>query len=174
MEPITAWTVDSFFSRFFSQIYAYLSVDTGASPPDVEDLAQETLLSAWRGRDKFRGESALLTWALAIARNKAREYRRRAARTSKAIAAARELERLETAPLSGSSLESDELRRVVRRALATLPEEFSTVLVRRYFHGQSLRTIAEELDEPEKTIESRLYRARDLLRSRLTEGVEHV
>ena len=63
---------------------------------------------------------------------------------------------------------------MVRRALATLPEEFSTVLVRRYFHGQSVRTIAEELNEPEKTIEARLHRARDLLRSELIEGGEHV
>ena len=172
-ESIAAWTADSFFARFFSPVYTCLSVETGAPPPDVEDLAQEALVGAWRARAKFRGEAALLTWVLAIARNKARDYRRRRDRTTRTIAAAGELARMKTAPLPDSGLECDEVRGVVRRALAALPEDLAAVLIRRYFHGQSVRAIADERDEPEKTVEARLHRAREQLKRELTNGGDH-
>jgi RNA polymerase sigma-70 factor (ECF subfamily) len=172
-EVIASWTADSFFARFFSAAYTCLSIETGAPSSDVEDLAQETLVGAWRGRAKFRGEAALLSWVLAIARNKARDYLRRMARTTRAIAVVGELARLKTVALSASDLEGDEERRAVRRALAALPEELSALLVRRYFQGQALRAIADELDEPEKTIEARLHRARERLKQELTNGGYH-
>jgi RNA polymerase sigma-70 factor (ECF subfamily) len=173
-EMIAGFTAGSFFRKFFSSIYNCLSVETGAPPSDVEDLAQETLVSVWRCRARFRGESGLLTWVLAIARNKARDYRRRKARAGAATAAARELADLDTRPVTESALESDEMRREVRRALSALPEELRALLIRRYFEGQGVRAIAEELGEGEKTLEARLHRAREQLRAELMKGGDHV
>ena len=165
---------DSFFREFYPRIYQCLSAETGAARSDVEDLAQETLMSIWRGRVGFRGDSTFLTWALAIARNKARDYVRRAARASRAKDVARGLAQLEIVSIAESSLETDEMRRRVRGALAALPKECAEVLMRRYFHGQSVKSIAHELDEPEKTVEARLHRARERLRLELMNGGEHV
>jgi RNA polymerase sigma-70 factor (ECF subfamily) len=173
-EPAIGSDSDAFFREYFPCIYQCLSTETGAAPSDLEDLAQETLMSVWRGRGAFRGDSAFLTWVLAIARNKARDYVRRAARAARAVDIARDLARLETNHLAESSLETDEMRRRVRRALTALPGECSEVLIRRYFHGQSARMIARELDEPEKTVEARLHRARERLRSELMNGGDHV
>ena len=60
--------------------------------------------------------------------------------------------------------EAENLRRLVARQTCTYRE----VLVRHYFHGQSVETIAKALDLPENTVKSRLRLGREKLRKELT------
>ena len=56
------------------------------------------------------------------------------------------------------------MREVIDRALATLPEEMRAAVVLRDVQGLDYREIAEALDLPIGTVESRIFRARQRLR----------
>jgi len=134
---------------------------------DVDDLVQESLLEAWRGRASFRGESSLLTWVLGIARRRALLRRRSTARRDDVLRALREMyARLIPTDL----LRDEETARRVRTALDGIEAGYADVLVLRYLEGKAVREIAAALGESEKAVESRLHRAREALRDRLKEG----
>jgi RNA polymerase sigma-70 factor (ECF subfamily) len=159
----------SFFDEHYPEVFRFVASATGASAADVEDLVQETLLQAWRGRAQFRGEASLLTWVLGIARNLARLRLRTLETRGAHDRALRALADLETKAIPPDLLEDAELRRRVRRALDDLDPSQAEALLRRYADGWSVRRIAEESGESEKAVESRLHRAREALREKLKE-----
>jgi RNA polymerase sigma-70 factor (ECF subfamily) len=64
--------------------YARIRVQSGHA---AEDLVQETLLAAWRGRDTFAGKSSERTWLIGILKHKLAGHRRRADRELRATPA---------------------------------------------------------------------------------------
>jgi RNA polymerase sigma-70 factor (ECF subfamily) len=163
----------TFFSGFYPLVWRFVSSASGAGRADVEDLVQETLLEAWRGRDRFRGDSEALTWILAIAKNRVLLRRRslgQAGRAQREIhEAASSIDRV---LVPDELLESEEMRGRVRRALEEVGESYSRVLVLRYCEGLAVREIAARLGEGEKAVESRLQRAREAFRECLNRGAD--
>jgi len=157
----------AFFDEFYPRVFRFVAGATGAAAADVDDLVQETLLHAWRNRGQFRGDAALDSWILAIARNRVR-MRLRADRTRGAFEAA--LQAIEREEIPDDLVRSAEAVGAVRRALDSLEPEQRDLLLRRYYRGMTIRTIAHSLGETEKAIESRLHRAREALRGKLTQG----
>lgn len=163
---------DLFFRRFYPLLFRTISESTGAPRAEVEDLVQEVLLHAWKGRRDFRGESSALGWLLSICRHKILDRFRHRARERRARGILRALGELDRAPIPTEILESRELRRQVRRALSSLPPDYALVLRQLYAEGHSVRTIARAAGESEKSVESRLQRARVAFREALLE-VKH-
>jgi RNA polymerase sigma-70 factor (ECF subfamily) len=157
----------AFFDEFYPRVFRFIASASGASSADVDDLVQETLLHAWRNRDQYRGDAPLDSWLLGIARNRVR-MRRRSDRTRGALDDA--LRAIDREEFPDDVVGSAETIGAVRRALESLEADQRDVLLRRYFRGQSIRTIARTLGETQKAIESRLHRAREALRGRLIEG----
>jgi RNA polymerase sigma-70 factor (ECF subfamily) len=151
---------ETFFRRFYPLLFRSISESSGASRAEVEDLVQDVLLHAWKGRQQFRGETSPLRWMLAIARHKILDRFRNRDRDRRADVILRALGELDRTAIPAELLESAELRRQVRRALAGLPPHYVDVLRRRYVEGQTVRGIAAASGESEKSIESRLERAR--------------
>ncbi len=162
----------AFFDEFYRRVFSFVAAATGATAADVEDLVQETLLEAWRQRDRFRGDAAPLTWVLAIAKNRIRMRRRSRGRQVQAEEALRALRQIDAGEIPEDLVRCEESVRQVRRALEALEASHAEVLIRRYFEGKSIAAIAQELGESGKAVESRLHRARQELRDRLKEGVE--
>jgi RNA polymerase sigma-70 factor (ECF subfamily) len=160
----------SFFDEMYPRVFRFVSVATGAGRSDIEDLVQETLLEAWRGRDRFRGDSAIETWVLAIAKNRVRLRHRERAVEGAPERALRAIAALETDLVPADVAQSEEMNRRVRRALEEIGEPYAEVLVRRYYEGLSIREIAGRTGESEKAIESRLHRAKDAFRERMKRG----
>jgi RNA polymerase sigma-70 factor, ECF subfamily len=112
------------------------------------DVAQETFLKALRSLDGFRGDASFRTWLLAIGRNEARGFLRRAKRSRE--------QPLEDGPepLSGDALpdeaseQSGELERI-RSALSRLPEKQRLSVSLRLFDGLSFREIGAATDSSE-------------------------
>jgi RNA polymerase sigma-70 factor, ECF subfamily len=156
----------AFFDEAYPRVFRFIASLTGAPAADVDDLVQESLLEAWRGRASFRGDASLLTWILGIARRRALGRRRSTARRDALLRALRELE---TAPVPADLLRDEELVRRVRTALDEIEAGYAEVLVLRYLASKSVREIAAALGESEKAVESRLHRAREALRDRLKE-----
>lgn len=73
------WTFAGLVEPFRNELRVHCYRMAG-SYDDSEDLLQETLLRAWRGRDGFAGQSSLRTWLYAIATNVCLEFLRRHAR----------------------------------------------------------------------------------------------
>jgi RNA polymerase sigma-70 factor (ECF subfamily) len=155
-----------FFDEAYPRVFRFLASLTGAPTSDVDDLTQDALLEAWRGRAAFRGESSLLTWVLGIARRRALSLARSSARRGEIL---RALRSLELAPLPEDVLRDAETVALVRAALDAIEPSYAQALLLRYFDGLSTREIAAALGESEKAVESRLHRAREALRARLKE-----
>ena len=154
----------AFFDEAYPQIFRFIASFTGAPAADVDDLVQESLLEAWRGKASFRGDAPLLTWILAIAR---RRVLRRRRSTSRQAAVLRAFRDLDTVPMAPDLLRDEETLRRVRTALEEIGEGYAEVLTLHYVEGKPVRAIAASLGESEKAVESRLQRAREALRGRL-------
>ncbi len=85
-------------------------------PDDLKDLEQETLLQAWRGWPKFRGDSKFSTWLYRIALNTALSWTRRP-RIMQSMG-----ERDMPEPASGSSVATSDERQRLQAAMLLLPE----------------------------------------------------
>ncbi len=138
---------------------------------DAKDVVQDAFVQAFVKLDTFKGSSAFYTWLYRIAINVAISRRRRR-RPTQSVEQNRETSGSE--PVDGNqgpdeTLERDERRRQVRRAIDQLPDEYRVVVVLREIDGCTYEAIAEILDLPIGTVRSRLHRARLQLRDSLKE-----
>jgi len=147
-----------------------LCFNTMGNAEDAADMAQETLLKAWRALERFDGRSGLGTWLYRIAVNTCLdELRRRRNRSSVSMQSLAE-KGWEPEDDSGDFVERSIQRDEVRSALQQLPEEYRTVLILRDIQGFSYDEIASILECPVGTVRSRLNRARGNIAKKLTNG----
>ena len=112
------------------------------------DASQNSFLKAFRGIERFRGESAFRTWLLAIAANEARGLLRKVKRRRED-----RFEDLDLLPAGGNdpsvevTLRSEVAR--VREAVAVLPEKQRLSVSLRIFEGLSFREMGETIDSTE-------------------------
>ncbi len=146
-------------SRHQSAVYRVVRGILG-DPAESEDVAQEVFLKAYAKLARFRGESSLFTWLYRIAVNEALRARRR--RTPLPIEAAPEAE---VPPPEPESDEEAPTLRTLQRLLARLPDDHRVIVTLRDLEGLSYQEVAETLEVPIGTVESRLFRARQELRA---------
>jgi RNA polymerase sigma-70 factor, ECF subfamily len=129
----------------------------------AEDLAQETLVEAWRSLPRFDGRCRFSTWLYGILRHRFLKGRRQQNAVLLSAPDALGQEPC-TACLPDRSAEVSEDARRVRQAVADLPEEHRLVVELRFFAGATLDEIAAALDCPLGTVKSRLHYALEKLR----------
>ena len=142
---------------------------------EVEDVAQETFLKAYRALPSFRGESAFYTWLYRIGINTAKNYLaakgRRAPTTTEVDAD--EAETFEEAGLLHDIntperiLQSKQIGQTINRAMQSLPEELRNAIMLREIEGLSYEEIAAEMGCPIGTVRSRIFRAREAVAEKL-------
>jgi RNA polymerase sigma-70 factor (ECF subfamily) len=124
----------------------------------AEDLAQETLLEAWRNAHKLHDPEGADRWLAAIARNVCLRWARRRGRDAM-------LAPLDEEPAGvDAGLERAELAGMVERALAQLPAETREAIVRRYVHDAPHAEIGARLGISEDAVGMRLARGKAALR----------
>jgi RNA polymerase sigma-70 factor, ECF subfamily len=134
----------------------------GSTQADAEDLAQETLLIAWRKQTEREPGRELDAWLYGIARNVYRNH----ARASRIR---------ETEPVSDDVKQTDrELVDVMtlHDAIHTLPDAQQDLVILHELEGYTLKETAALLDVPFDTAKDRLKRARDGLRGAMTMDVD--
>lgn len=142
---------------------------------DAEDVVQDSFLKAFARLDRFDGRSSFYTWLYRIAANTAMDHNKKVRRRPAPLPLSpwREDEPGPTAdpPAPGPSPVQGavraELRERIDAALETLPDMYREVLVLRELEGLSYDDIARVLRVRRGTVESRLFRARERLRTRL-------
>jgi RNA polymerase sigma-70 factor (ECF subfamily) len=140
-------------------------------PQLAEDIAQETLIRAYRGLQQFRGDSSFYTWLYRITVNSAR---------SEIAARQRDRGMVSLEAQHGSAMEensiyltdantpeltavADEIRDTVNTALDGLPAEQRRAIALREIDGLSYEEIAVATDTPLGTVRSRIFRARETI-----------
>jgi RNA polymerase sigma-70 factor (ECF subfamily) len=151
----------------------------------AEDLAQETLLEAWRSEYRLRDATKRTQWLSGIARNICLRWLRKSGRdaahlvephpaVSRQDAAPVDLEDVLTSDQDVEvELERKELIELLDRALTLLPAETRTVLVQRYIEESPLSTIAAQLGTNTSAVAMRLQRGKLILRRVLTHEMQH-
>lgn len=138
-------------------------VDTATA----EDLVQETLLAAWRGREAFDGACEPRTWLIAILKRRlADHYRQRGRRREAHEAGIIEEDSSATPPTSGigPDCEAAEFWEVVSGCTGDLPEHLGRAFRLRTFGEEQPETICDAEGITRKNLSVRLHRARQLLR----------
>ena len=140
-------------------------------PAEVEDVAQEAFIKAYRALPTFRGESAFYTWLYRIAINTAKNYlvalgRRAPTTVGVDIDDAENFEdadQLRDTSTPESELEGKEIAGVVNKAMDALPEDLRTAITLREIEGLSYEEIASVMNCPIGTVRSRIFRAREAI-----------
>lgn len=158
--------------RVYRTLYAMV-----ADADEAQDLAQEVFLKVYRALPGYRGDAAFTTWLHRLTVNVGldwlRAQKRRPVQVPLEPPADDERPRLQI-PDAGPGPEEatlqNERRRRLAQAVRDLSPSYREVILRYHFQNLSYQEIAEQLGAPERTVETRLYRARAQLRQVLGEN----
>lgn len=137
---------------------------------DAQDVAQETMIKAYRALSGFRGQSAFYTWLYRIGINTAKNHIvSRARRPSNQDIDVSDAEQYgHTSHLSDidtpeAMLLSEEIRQKVAEVIQKLPDDLRQAITLRELEGLSYEEIAQVMDCPIGTVRSRIFRAREAI-----------
>ncbi len=161
-----------------NKVYAQC-VRLAGNHADAQDLAQEAFLRAYRALGSFRNEADFGTWLHRITLNVWFNFKRQNS-TRQVVVSLDEpylgvdgVEmRREAAAGDGDplqALEENEFRGLVRTALGSLSDEHREVLVLRDIEGYSYEEVSQLLGCSLGTVKSRLNRAREVMRRKMTD-----
>lgn len=162
------------FARLVEQYQGYLMaviLPVVRDSDQAQDVLQETFCQAYRSLPDFRGGS-MKAWLARIAVRKAVDWQRQRARHSREVCAVLPEDYREAIAASAEEqyLEKSDRSRL-QRMLQNLPPPYREDLAGHLLEGKSYRQLAEENGVSVKTVESRLYRARQKLREQWKEGL---
>ncbi|MDH4195818.1 MAG: sigma-70 family RNA polymerase sigma factor [Candidatus Aminicenantes bacterium] len=136
----------------------------------ADDLAQEVFLKAYLALPKFRFHSEFGTWLYRVAVNHIKDYLRRKGRAKEVpLDDVREIANAgEEETLARERERTEEARRgLVLKVLQGLPDKYRVILTLRDIQGMPYDKISAILRISPGTVDSRLHRARKMLRLRL-------
>jgi RNA polymerase sigma-70 factor (ECF subfamily) len=166
--------LNDLMERHATTVFHFLCRMVG-SEDDANDLAQETFVRVFRSCKSFRVNEKFSSWLFTIAANLARNhFRWRSRHPTLSLDA----ENSETEQTLGSTLPASspapndealaaERAAAVRLAVSKLPEDLREAVVLCEWEERSVAEAAIVLETTPKAVESRLYRARGILRERL-------
>lgn len=136
----------------------------------AEDLAQEVFLKLYRSLPGFRGDAKLSTWLYRIAVNTVRDYVR--AKRRRPLTAVLDVIKDWLGDPSQQPEEqvlAREEQDTVTGLLRRLPEKYREALYLQHYRQLSVHEIAQLLELPARTVETRLYRGKSLLKQQWLE-----
>ena len=144
------------------------------SPNDIPDVVQESFIKAYRSIGSFRGDSAFYTWLYRIAVNTAKNYlTAQGRRPPSEDILAEDAEsydvgtNLRVVDTPENEMLSNELKNIVFDTIKGLQEDLRTAITLREIEGLSYEEIAEIMDCPVGTVRSRIFRAREIIESKV-------
>ncbi len=155
------------------QVYT-LALRMLRDPEEASEAAQDVFLAAWQGLGRFREEARFATWLYRITYRhclKVSEGRRRDEAARAAMTAEQAREQGPEGTLSSGLARAAEadVRETVRAEIALLPPKYRSALVLRHLQELSYEEIAEVMRIPIGTVKTHLFRARALLKDRLSD-----
>jgi RNA polymerase sigma-70 factor (ECF subfamily) len=127
---------------------------------DAMDVTQTVFLKAFENLDRYNEKFKFFSWIYRIAINESINL---LSKRGNCEPVSDDLVSADIGPDAAAS--NDQLRMDIQDALMSLKPEYRTVVVLKHVVGCSYRDISLILEIPEKTVKSRLFSARQLLRS---------
>jgi len=162
--------VTALYRRLERPLFAFL-VKTLRDREAAADVLNETMLDVWRQAGRFEGKSSVATWIYSIAHHKAVSWlrkRREVELDEEAVAAIPD-----DTPGADKLIGTRDMSQIIARLMEKLSVDHRIVLQLAYFQEFSVGQIAEILDCPENTVKTRMFYARQRLRTLLeAEGIE--
>lgn len=166
--------LNDLMARHATPVFHFLCRLTG-NEADANDLAQETFVRVFKSCRSFRAGEKFSTWLFTIAANLARNHFRWRSRHPNLSLDAEDAETKQTlgsllpadSPTPKESALASERAAAVRHAVQKLPDDLRAALVLCEWEERSVAEAAIILQATPKAVESRLYRARQILRERL-------
>ena len=140
---------------------------------DASDIAQEAFIKAYRALPNFRGESSFYTWLYRIVTNAAKNFLETNSKQRSQIDVDDEVlnasspEALTDRQTPDSIIESEELKKVILKAVSELPNELKEAFMLREIEGLSYEDISERENVPIGTVRSRIFRARQYIETKM-------
>jgi RNA polymerase sigma-70 factor (ECF subfamily) len=166
--------LNDLMQRHAGKLFNYL-IRCLQNEEDAADTAQESFVRVYQNRAKFDPSQRFSTWLYAIATNLVKDrYRYRTRHPQVSLDVENEVtghhfhESLpEQKPIPSESVQAAERAEAVRAAVGELPEDLRTPLILSEYEELSHAAIGAILKCSAKAVETRLYRARKHLRTRL-------
>lgn len=161
--------IDLFKNRVFGMAYKFTN-----NYDEAQDLSQEIFLKIYKEIGGFRFESKLSTWIYRISINTCLDWKRKNSKVK--ILSTNvlndddetiDIDIKDDGPLPDELFIRSESQREVHELLYGLPDKYKAVIIMYHFNNMSYQDISTALDIPERTVETRLYRARRLLKDEL-------
>lgn len=152
-----------------------LALSLSGTRSDAEDVCQETFIAAFKSLKSFDGRASVKTWLTRILMRRAakiwnkQKNDRRTMSLHQPTDSTGEFGRtMAHEPTIASGASAVDQRLDLMDVIRTLPQEFRDTVILREVEGFSYQEIAETLNVPRGTVESRLFRARVELRKKLS------
>ena len=164
------------FKRYSKAIYSYLARMTG-NIPIAEDFTQEVFLRLWKNREKYKQTGKFSSYLYQIAHNYfLNEALRKKLKTSplsveEADSFVKTFQKIET-PLE--ILETKELYEIFEKVLLELTDTQREVFILCRFHKMKYKEIAEILEIPLRTVESRLLTATQKIMNKISYYLKNI
>jgi RNA polymerase sigma-70 factor (ECF subfamily) len=160
--------LDKNLESYYSRIYRAVSAYTHGTGLDPSDLTQETFFKAYKNKSSFEGSSTVYTWLYRIARNTCID----AMRKLKSSGSRYKESEFDENQYDTSGNDKDVIGRaedlkLLRTALAKLPEDLRLLIILKDLQDLRYNEIAEITELNEGTVKSRLFRARLMLKQEL-------
>jgi RNA polymerase sigma-70 factor (ECF subfamily) len=169
--------IDTLVSTYQARLLRFVTYSTG-DPDLAETIAQDTLLRAYNGREKFRGECSVNTWLTGIAVNVIRDHQRTGKFKFWKRVKSSAIDVHEVAsfiPADGSSPETQMLAKEKVKHLAQVLETLSynqrTIFLMKFSEEMQVGDICEALGMTATTVRTHLHRALKAVRSQLGASV---
>ncbi len=133
---------------------------------DVNDIAQEVFIRIYKSLDRYNPEYKFSTWSVKIATNLCLDILRK--KKIDSISIDEMVNVSNGADTPEVKLIKKEKSELIRQAIADLPEKYRVPILLFHQNGLSYEEITEILNEPMTIVKNRLYRARLMLREKLS------
>jgi RNA polymerase sigma-70 factor, ECF subfamily len=157
-------------TRYQSKVFS-MALSFTRNREAADDLAQEVFLKAYLALPRFKGKSEFGTWLYRISINHIRDFLRKKSRAKEVS-----LEEVgeiafsasDQADIAAREAETETRRGLVRRFVESLPDKYRVILTLRDIQGLPYEQIACVLRLSPGTVDSRLHRARKMLKAKMS------
>lgn len=156
-------------TKYQSKVFS-MALSFTRNRESADDLAQEVFLKAYLALPRFHGKSEFGTWLYRISINHIKDYLRKKGRAKEvSLEDVREIafSDKEQTDKAEQEREAETRRHLVREFVQGLPEKYRVILTLRDIQGLAYEEISQVLHLSPGTVDSRLHRARRMLRKKL-------
>lgn len=154
--------------KYYKTVYNVI-LRMGVDCDDAYDITQTVFVKVFENLKSYKSQYKFFSWLYRITLNETLNFLDRQKEDKKV-----EIETLTDSETPEQEYQHLEVSEMVQEAVWNLELDYRVVIVLKHFHNLSYHEIGFILDLPEKTVKSRLFTARELLRDILVrkQGME--